>query len=259
MAAYLRARVHPQRQRSASAGFTLLELVVVIAILAAVAMLVVSKVDTLEEKATDTVAIADLNTVREAIMGSATAPGYLSDMKHVPGFSKLLHLNMHNLLVGSELDLLPLPLEKFNVLTSRGWRGPYLERTAGVANENAVRHNQFPESGERRFAGDTTFGQRGFYYTVNDSHYGAPNDRAMGDRWGNPIVVQIPPNSAFTTPTDNKRFRYARLVSAGVDGILTTPYDDRLAGRELNGNTEDRGDDLVLFLNRADIYETEEP
>jgi hypothetical protein len=84
-------------------------------------------------------------------------------------------------------------------------------------------------------------------------------DLAVADPWGNPVVIQIPPVSAFTgAAPERKRARYARVVSAGPDGFLTTP-PDRLGGRLADGTAPPRGDDLVQFLHRADMYETEEP
>lgn len=249
------------RRKAGTGGFTLLELLVVLVILAAVAMLVVSKVDAFGENAEDTVARANLNAVREAILGSAAAPGYLADMKHVPGFDRT-NLKMHHLLAESVDEFLPEQIEQFSVLTGRGWRGPYLERTPRVANTNSGRDGQFPHPLERRFADDATFLARGFYDTLTHSYYGehdpdpGENDRAMGDPWGNPIVIQVPLSTAFNAPSDTKRFQYARLVSAGPDGLLTTPLDHALADLQPDGTSPRRGDDLVLFLNRADVYET---
>lgn len=251
-------RVHAPNasRRSVESGFTLLELVVVIAILAAVAALVVTKVDTLKDEAELTVARATLSTVREAICGSSTAPGYLADMKYLP-FFKSVDLRTHDLLSPDSYSDYPAALT-FNLVTNRGWRGPYLQRAHGVANTNALRNNQFPAAYERRFTGDFTFAERGFFYASIQSYYGDTDERAVGDPWGNPIVVQVPPVEAFDfSVTDAERFNYARVVSAGADGILTTPRT-RLAGMLLDGRSPLRGDDLVFFLNRADVYEEEE-
>ncbi len=57
---------------------------------------------------------------------------------------------------------------------------------------------------------------------------------------GKLIVVQVPPASAFSgSPGDAKRFRYARLVSAGADGVLSTPLD-RLGGMLADGTARRR-------------------
>lgn len=128
-----------------------------------------------------------------------------------------------------------------------------------VANLDPARDGKFPAAEDRRFAGDATFQSRGFFPGGATSPYGVAGDLAAADPWGNPVVLQIPPPSAFAAPPDEaKQFHCARLVSAGPDGALSTPLD-RLAGRLADGTANVRGDDLVLFLNRADVYEPEEP
>ena len=232
-------------------AFTLLEMLVVVVILAAVATLVVANVDHTTDNAEAVTARATLQTVRDALTGSAAGPGYLADMKHVPGFRSVDVRPHHLLIQGTQ--------PTFDPAANRGWRGPYLRNAAGVANTNTVRNGAFPAGDERRFAGDATFLARGFFIDAVTSSYGVTGDLAAADPWGNPIVVQVPPASAFGGSSgDAKCFRYARLVSAGADGALATP-SDRLAGRLADGTAAARGDDLVVFLNRADTYETEEP
>lgn len=265
------ARSHPSRR-----GFTLLELILVLVIIASVATLVIGVLDSFPEQAELTVARANLSTVREAILGSATAPGYLADMKYVPGFQKE-GLRIHDLLSPSSY-----PNDLFDPVLNRGWRGPYVQRTPGIRYPDPDHPQRFPMDVEVRFLGDATFFQRGFVKSDGTSWYGIPHnhdtlnhqegDLVIGDPWGNPVVLQIPPDDAFSSPTDTKRWRYARLVSAGPDGVLSTPYYDltvtnpstrmteaRLAGRRDSNTVTARGDDLVLFLNRIDVYEDEEP
>jgi hypothetical protein len=67
-------------------------------------------------------------------------------------------------------------------------------------------------------------------------------------------VVQVPPAS-----TDAKRLQYTRIVSAGPDGDLTTPLDNLVAGMQPDGTAPMRGDDIVIFLQRADFYEPDSP
>lgn len=189
------------RRRSLTAGFTLVEILVVIGILAVLATLVVQSVGNVREEADQTVGLVSLQTVREAICGSAGAPGFLADMKFVPGFSNRL------VRIG---DLLEAPTNysaftNFDRLTRRGWRGPYVQNVRIVEGTNGI---------------------------------------SVADPWGNPVVLQMPTNDL----DDDECWRCARLVSAGPDGILQTPaatFPDRTA----------RGDDLVLFLNRADADE----
>lgn len=223
----------------------------VIVVIAALAAMVVSQVDGSLEDAEQTAARAILQTVTEACVGSAVGRGFLADMRYTPGFNSD-SLTLHDLLErGEQLA--------FDPASRRGWRGPYLRPGAGVRNLNAARNGAFPAADERRSPEDASFLQRGFYLDATSSPYGRPGDLTVGDPWGNPVVLQVPPAATFSQPTrPENRLRYARLVSAGPDGVLTTPMD-RLAGLAADGSKAVRGDDLVQFLNRSDVYEPEEP
>lgn len=237
------------------AGFTLIELVMVVAVLAVVASFAMLSAAGVREKADCTVTAASLRALREAICGTPEAPGYLADMKCVPGF-RSVNLRMHDLLSASSYP----DFATFDPQTARGWRGPYVQNVQPVRNTNAARNGMFPAAGERRWAGDSTFLERGFYRDASSSDYGVAGDQALADVWGNPVALQVPPVGAFLVSAgDAKRFRYARLVSAGEDGRLQTPLDDRTAGMLADGTCAARGDDWILFLNRADVYEAEEP
>jgi prepilin-type N-terminal cleavage/methylation domain-containing protein len=258
-------QLHPNRSARTCAGpplllqrcrhaFTLMEMLVVVVILAAVAALVVANVDGTREDAEAVVARAAMQTLAEALTGSANAPGYLADMKYIPGFNGA-NLQTHDLLSPSRYPL----VDSFDPVANRGWRGPYLRNPQGAANTNTARNGRFPTGNERRFQGDATFLERQFFYDATGSYYGVTGDLVAADPWGNPIVVQVPPASAFNSADDVERFRYARLVSAGPDGFLATRLDDRLAGMLPDGTAAARGDDLVIFLNRSDMYEDEQP
>ena len=237
-----------------------MELVVVVAILVIVAGILIVKAAPIRDSADDTAIRATLHAVRESIVGSPAAPGYYHDMKYVPGFLVVNDLSISTLLKpASEYPL----LEQYDIVAQRGRRGPYLDNVLPVQNfTSTLRTGLFPGPDDQRCQGDKTFYQRNFYTTDSPtgSPYGTVGDRAAADQWGNPLVLQIPPASAFlNSNTDEKRYRYARVVSAGKDGVLDTPLNDRLAGMSATGDITARGDDIVIFLNRADIYETEEP
>lgn len=264
------------------AAFTMLELLVVIVIVASIAALAVTTMDSAVDSSELTVARANLTAVRDAIMGSATAPGYLADMKHVPGFDRIHPRYMRIQCLLSPESQPDAELQPFDPVQNRGWRGPYLARAPGVQNANSERLGLFPDASDTRFAGDTSFAQRGFFYNAFESRYGVrqpERDRTIADPWGNPIVIQIPNDDAFETPTSDEKWLYSRVVSAGPNGVLETPFhidpldpllinlppadllvlksDARLAGKRSDGTAPRRGDDLVLFLNRPDVYETE--
>jgi prepilin-type N-terminal cleavage/methylation domain-containing protein len=210
-------------------GFSLMELVVVVAILAIIASLALPLLGSASENAKETAAKATMGAIREAILGSPTIPGYLADMKYVPGF-KPAQLKIHDLMDPSRHP----HFTNFDPIAERGWRGPYLHNTQPVSNTDKARAGRFPAAFERRFVGDRTFLNRNFFQDSSTSVYGSADDEAVADPWGNPIVIQIP----------NDDFLYARLVSAGKNGKLDTPPNVL--------TVSNRGDDLVFFLNRSD-------
>ena len=83
-------------------GFTIVELLVVIFFVALVASLATVKLSGIMADAKIRAAEADLATLREAFMGSATHPGYIADMERVPGFSPAW-LRLDNLLSTNNL------------------------------------------------------------------------------------------------------------------------------------------------------------
>lgn len=283
---------HPLRH-----GFTLVELTLVIALLALVATLTVTRLTGVLGKAKTTIAAAEMDALRTALIGS---PSLCSDLSGIPGFSPA-YLRLANLLVPTNLvgtadrwldtdsrrasdagfatsvgAVNPNPLyadfatfTNRTLVPSRGWNGPYLQHTRPIESTSTPPSLSFPHASDRRFSTDTPFRDRGFFPFPSDtlSPYGLPGEPAMGDPWGNPYVLQVPPAEAFENPSEtpeSTRFLYARIVSAGPDGVLSTPCfhprnpeerrNARLAGRRAH-DTSPRGDDLVLFLQRADLYE----
>ena len=236
--------------------------------------------------------------------------GYISDMRGIPGFSLgylrvanlMISTNLYGFVVGDKTHIAgfrvddpkraqnivgcapPKAFTQWDEESGRGWRGPYVNSWTG----------EFPAESDVRFPEDSTFGSRGFFPPIDGlrepeeflrgeggcSIYGFPGEPAVMDPWGNPYVLQIPPAQAFpgskTNLSDEVRFRYARVVSAGPDGRLQTPcfalnltnrWDtawtvdfqrlSRQAGRS-GSDVAARGDDLVLFLVRNDIDEGRE-
>lgn len=283
-------------------GFTVVELMVVVAIISVIAVFAVGKYSGLVERSRICAAENDLKVIADAFMNEET--GYLRDMRGIPGFS-LAALRVGNLLVSTNVygvtawnECMRVDREKvtgcaapevfvrWDESARRGWHGPYVRHASGV----------FPAAGDRRSSDDSTFDSRGFYpplsglYVAQDfedrldgcSVYGFPGEPAVIDPWGNPYVLQIPPPQAFfdvanvvSGVTDEVRFSYARVVSAGPDGRLDTPcfainetnrwmtaWSDRT--RRLcrqagfaDGSRAARGDDIVLFLMRNDVDELE--
>lgn len=280
----------------ARAGFTLVEILVVLLLLALVAGLATSRLSATKEEAKRTVAKSEMATIREALVN-----GLVADLEPFPEFipaSPLLETGHNESLdawnvtrihclfttnvyeqatsdITVRFEQIGFKLEGdfgiHNPDTGRGWNGPYLQLRRTVQNTNPT-NRMFPAPGDRRFEGDDTFWDRGFFFTAEsktNSFYGNPGDMALGDPWGNPYVVQVPEWQAFPIEFHPPfrsyrefawlRWRFARLVSAGPNGRLETPRDDYLAGMDEHNDVTVRGDDIVLFLNRQDVYEEVEP
>lgn len=213
------ASTGPQAMR----GATLIELLIAIVVVAALAGLVFRAIGYAPHDARTQMTRVTLNSCRNAIVGSASAgavlsAGYLADMGAVPT---------------QVADLLRLPAgaAAFDPATGFGWRGPYLLVNGAVFEPDPV---------------------KGFGF-----QYGSLNDPAVKDGWDRPIVLQIPhPDNSPTNESADDR-RHARLISAGPDGILQTPFTDATSG----GGTLSSyfppkplcGDDLVLYVQVTDL------
>lgn len=217
---------------------TLIELVVVLIILVALGGVAVSfldlqhlKIGPSEKDVFTVVTEASLQTLGKALFGEPNRPGYYQDMGQIPErFPKTLVALFQ---VPSDL---PLELQSFQPQTALGWRGPYLLQTSGSYG---------------KFDGSVySFRGNGF-----DATYGNPEDPAILDAWGNPIILQI--DFDGVAGITSFEVQYCRLVSAGPNNILETLTT---AGNIVPGNdmsTEltlsECGDDLVLFLQVADL------
>jgi prepilin-type N-terminal cleavage/methylation domain-containing protein len=202
-----------QTQRS---GFTLLELVVVMTVLAVLAGLVLLHMGAFQIQASDQATEITLDVVRDAILGTSAGQGYQQDMKTFDAGQAISWLpstlaSLYNAPAGSAA---------YDPVTHFGWHGPYLNPTAGTYKVNIA---------------------DGF-----TADYGATGDPTPVDAWNHPIVIQIPSSD----PT------YARLVSAGQDGIIQTPLNYLDANGKPYPPKSMRGDDVVLFLLRPDVPST---
>jgi type II secretory pathway pseudopilin PulG len=261
----------PDRAPCARA-FTLVEFVVVVGILVMLAGLVVPLLDSTTSTAQSQAVTVSMDELKKAwIRLYADVKFALPKMTYTSGGGKFDQngLQINDLL--SNASGIHSTFPPCDPNTQIGWRGPYIQAGASVqilvANDKVEARNTFPAATDRQpdaskvFPSAKTFQDQGFYPASATVPYGAATQAAIADNWGNPIVLQIPAVSAdpqLSTP--EKCWRFARLVSAGPDGMLGTDPNDKLAGR-LNTTppsidfTKRGQDDVILFLNRTDVYE----
>jgi len=196
--------------------FSLVELVVVLLVLAGLAAVVVPLVGSAPDDARERSTGVTMLTVREAIMGSGSQPGYWqdvggyprpSDQETPPEGTRVDHPQLHYLFEP------PAGEPGFDPATGIGWRGPYLQASTG------------------------TYEVTGDFST----DYGEDDDAAILDGWQQPLILQLWSGGAALAA----RQQYARLISFGPNGALDTDAADQDAG-DIAADSDN--DDRVLFL-----------
>lgn len=186
-------------------AFTLLELVVVLAILAVVTTLAIRSLDGLEDESRYDKTTRGLEELSAAVLGSPddraadgsrTVSGFVADMGRLPVTTGAAELTLSELWEnpGAPFDVRPavvangvsLAMEDPQVLVSGGWRGPYFRLPIGA----------------------TTW----------------------LDGWGNPMT-----SPATASPPDPDSIGYARLRDAADNPIITTGQEIRIV-RHLGAN-----------------------
>ncbi len=208
--------------RGCPRGLTLVELLIVLVILVAVASIALPLFGGVAERASEETTVASLERLRLAIVGGRDQPGFLVDTGRAPR-------DLADLFVRpTDGSFLPSHRQSFDPVTGFGWRGPY------IANPSA----RYAVDAANGFAAD----------------YGSDGDPGVLDGWGRPIVLQYP-----TTGTTADNSLYVRLVSAGPDGRIDTPQDLLAPGDDAVGDGELTidacDDDLVRFVHVADTRE----
>lgn len=234
-------------------GFTLLEAVVVIFIIAILAGVVITYISGAVDRSPRDTTIASMIELRNSIVSR-----YYSDVGDLPQSTADLLRCRDNATYGLPPAIADLGGGKTS--SAPGWKGPYLLHSGA----NYVLDNS-----------------RNFLAEYGPSMGGPPPlQPTINDAWGNPIIIQIPnsilemyapglyrlrgvesPPASGMFPLEN---RYARLISAGPDGIIQTPKDN--AGSTLPSpalvpppppaaypHKDLCGDDIVLYLRVADL------
>lgn len=168
---------------------TLVELVVVLLIVGAIAGLAITKVGTAADDSREQTTRLTLTNLRNAIDGP-----YRLNLGRAPEFVA---------------DLLrPATPGAYDPASLTGWNGPYVR--VPIARYRV---------GPVGMPGDDDFVHSSF-----TADYGVDDDLAVLDSYGAPIVLQIPDVDGNGDYSADER-RSARLVSAGLDGEIDTPRD----------------------------------
>jgi type II secretory pathway pseudopilin PulG len=241
-----------QTNRFRSSGLTLMELVMVVAILAFLAGLVTYNLTPNQltfsgaggNKTAGRIATeASLSRLKSAMLGTADFPGYWQDMNRDmwfwPRYLEWLSRPPADAadISGASPDAAAYftSMMSFNASRRVGWRGPYLQFQGDIIPLDAT---------------------RGFTSRLGGGVYRSPLDA-----WGKPIVMQWPSSylGSGTADFGNARGDAAmavfiasnsRLVSAGPDGILQTEINinSLQTYEDFQLNPALVGDDVVVWL-----------
>lgn len=192
------------RAVTSRAGLTLIELIVVLTILIALAGLAVPLVGGNAERARDTATETTLQRLRDVILNR-----YLVDVPVRIPVEYPIDGSTETVIAPPTIRALfqrPPDVAPYHPTTQLGWNGPY-----------------FLETGAR-FPSDPDAVARGFTEPL-----GLPGEPAVLDSWGNPIVIR--PEWLEQPDADNPANNpvpvlFWKLVSAGRDGNLNTTGDN---------------------------------
>jgi hypothetical protein len=220
-------------------GLTLVELVVVLAVLVAVAGLVIPRLTSVTEESKRQATLVTMGRLRDVLMGTPGMPGYFQDMELSPiggfyptgsSFNQDVYLEdlyWNPAAIGGTSAPNNLYTSTFDPTIKLGWRGPYLTNSAGTLSSALA---QYPTSRGRIWPSP-------------------PSDSppAVLDGWGNPIIIQWPQGNGITSA---QTAAYVRLVSAGRNGVFDSPLTVAdLTTMWLNASSTGY-DDVVLYLRQ---------
>lgn len=227
-------------------GLTLLELLVVLTILIALATIVVPVISTFGRKSQDVATRENLLRLQDLLVNQ-----YWPDMGELPRPKNLTgppvrldRPQLRYLFVNPDTEDTSKTTGA-TLLSTRRWNGPYVRHTG--ARYQIDNSSDTVVKWPRGFIAD---------YGLGDDT-GIQGDPAILDAWGRPIVIQVPSTGA------SDDWKYARLVSAGPDGVIETqvnvrmPDDSPLPTYAAGGSLETytgRGDDILIFLFRHDEF-----
>jgi type II secretory pathway pseudopilin PulG len=213
-------------------AMTLMEMVLVLIILATLAAIAVPLLSGIidDSDAEAVVTKESMRVIRDVILGSQNQAGQWEDMNQIPS---AFPLTLHDLFQEQKPAHMNVSssLDQYDPFSKTGWNGPYLFQATGAYSINTAANFS--------------------------SAYGVEGSATMNDGWGNPIVLQVDyDGNGSVNPADDEEAKYARLVSAGPNGVVDTPYDyaNRIPSEDgaTNLTEAESGDDIVIFLRVQD-------
>ncbi len=232
-------RNHPTMRTSSEgraimrrSGLTLLELIVVLAILVALAAVTVPLLGNRVSSSQIDTTYQTMLAIREAIMGQ---PGYFPDTKGLSGGPYFTRSNSTTATAIADAAGMPATLNdlfvnpgfamangsSYDPLSRKGWRGPYLNQTMGSlgtdSSGNVVIRDAFPPP--------------------------------TGQTASNPILLEWPTAATAGSIPQSQWYQYVRLRSYGANGqastggIATTWVPSTITPTMY-------GDDLILYIRR---------
>lgn len=206
-------------------GFTLLELVIVLVILALVTTLAFRSLDGVEDQRRYEASREMLEDIEKAVLGESDTAGFISDMGRLP----------KTVLVDGELQLAELwsnilsapALPLYDVIQAK---------SANLVSPSATPDDEIYVPG----------GWRGPYlHMPPDAGLGASAPR-LRDGWGNPMHSFVEPNTLDPNSTGYCRLRVSEATPINTAGV-EVQFIKHLGANGTLGAT-DRGDDRDLYL-----------
>lgn len=220
-------------------GFTLMELLVVIALLALLSVGALLSYDGVNEQANEQIARAEMANISKALKQYKRDVGSYPVRQHAADFTFLLADAFWD---GASYDVLPEE-DKWDIDSARGWRGPYLENTGDGYVEVGAGLG-FDGSGSpiagavvaepmRSVADPFTRLPDGVYFVWRPCPTCDPIDAA--EKHGRPYYL-----------FDLDQPKKARLVSAGPNGLLEAGVLAAASCADIYDTAT--GDDIILCL-----------
>ena len=220
-------------------GLTLVELVVVVVVLVAVAGLVIPRLTSVTEESKRQATLVTMGRLRDVLMGTPGMPGYFQDMELPPTAAGSLPCRIKPqragcllgrliLEPGSNRPQLPSLLalhQQFRPHHQIGLCGPYLTNSAGTLSSALAQYS------------------RGRIWPSPPSD----SPPAVLDGWGNPIIIQWPQGNDITSAL------FGGLCPACVrraNGIFNTPLTVTDLTSTWQTAPSTGYDDVVLFLRQ---------